>query len=160
MLHYPPSLIFIQCLVPLAHLHLSAPAHLHCVTLTLSTSRIHTIPGVIVKELSVAVDTGDDSYMPKELAVLVGNSEAGLRELKTVMVPRWAMCATRVCSMVHQYSCVDHLFVYIIMYSVLSYLQWEVGWVVSSQGQCAVLMGLARVLQLGCALWLVGRVDT
>ena len=73
---------------------------------------------MIVKELSIAVDTGDDSYMPKELAVLVGNSEAGLRELKTVMVPRWAMCATRVCSMVHQYSCVDHLFVYIIMYSV------------------------------------------
>ena len=26
-------------------------------------------------------------------------------------------------------------------------------------GRCAVLMGLARVLQFGCALWLVGRVD-
>ena len=54
--------------------------------------RLHVLPGVIVKELSIAVDTSDDSYMPKELAVLVGNSESGLRELRTVTVPRWVLC--------------------------------------------------------------------
>ena len=46
------------------------------------------LPGVVVKELAVAVDTSDDSYMPKELAVMVGNSESGLKEVKTVNVPR------------------------------------------------------------------------
>jgi len=46
-------------------------------------------PGVLVKELGVMVDTGDDSYMPKTIVVLVGNRESSLTQLKTVTVPRY-----------------------------------------------------------------------
>ena len=42
----------------------------------------------MVKELAMIVNQSDDSYMPKKVAVLVGNSEANLRDLKEVEVPR------------------------------------------------------------------------
>ena len=42
----------------------------------------------MVKELSIVVNQSDDSYMPKKVAVLVGNSDANLRDFKEVEVPR------------------------------------------------------------------------
>ena len=49
--------------------------------------RLHMLPGVIVKELAIAVDATDNSFMPKDLVVLAGYSQAGLRKLKTITVP-------------------------------------------------------------------------
>lgn len=46
------------------------------------------IIGVMIKELAILVNQSDDSYMPKKVAVLVGNIEANLRDLKEVEVPR------------------------------------------------------------------------
>ncbi len=46
------------------------------------------IKGVKLKELAIGVDTNDDSYMPKGVCVLVGNSEDSLKEIKNVQVPR------------------------------------------------------------------------
>lgn len=46
------------------------------------------VKGVMLKELAVAVDTNDDSYMPKNLSVLVGNSENNLKDIRSVQVPR------------------------------------------------------------------------
>ena len=46
------------------------------------------LPGVMLKELAVAVDSNDDSYMPKTIVVQVGNSESSLRDFKTHTVPR------------------------------------------------------------------------
>eukprot|EP00731_Ephydatia_muelleri_P019637 Em0012g462a len=53
--------------------------------------RLHMLPGVIVKELAIAVNATDNSFMPKDLTVSAGYSEAGLRELKTVTVPKCAV---------------------------------------------------------------------
>ena len=53
-----------------------------------SPSRIQMIPGVLLKELAISVNSNDDSYMPKNLAVLVGNREGALREVKTLIIPR------------------------------------------------------------------------
>ena len=54
------------------------------------------LPGLLVKELGVMVDSSDDSYMPKNLVVQVGNSETNLTELKSLTVPRygeqWSSC--------------------------------------------------------------------
>ena len=50
------------------------------------------LPGLLVKELGVMVDSSDDSYMPKNLVVLVGNSETNLTELKALTVPRYGWC--------------------------------------------------------------------
>ncbi len=44
--------------------------------------------GVLVKELAIAVDTNDDSYMPKNIAVLAGNMENSLKEIRVLQVPR------------------------------------------------------------------------
>ena len=44
--------------------------------------------GVLVKELAITVDSSDDSYMPKNITVMVGNSESSLKELKSLQVPR------------------------------------------------------------------------
>lgn len=57
-------------------------------TLALPSSRICMIPGVLLKELAVGVDSNDDSYLPKNISLLVGNSESNLKELKAVIVPR------------------------------------------------------------------------
>ena len=46
------------------------------------------ISGVLLKELAIGVDSNDDSYMAKNISVLVGNSESNLKELKSVTVPR------------------------------------------------------------------------
>ena len=46
------------------------------------------LPGMTVRELSVTVDSSDDSYMPRTIVVLVGNVEKQLQEIKTVHVPR------------------------------------------------------------------------
>lgn len=46
------------------------------------------LPGVMVKELAISVDSNDDSYMPRNIAILVGSSESSLKEIKTVTVPR------------------------------------------------------------------------
>ena len=46
------------------------------------------LPGVMVKDLSISVNSSDDSYMPKNLTVSVGNTEGGLREIKKLTVPR------------------------------------------------------------------------
>lgn len=63
--------------------------------------RLHMLPGVIVKELAIAVNATDNSFMPKDLTVSAGYSEAGLRELKTVTVPKWVMCTScRLCGII------------------------------------------------------------
>lgn len=49
------------------------------------------LPGVMLKELAISVNSSDDSYMPKNIAVLVGNVEGSLRQVKTVVVPRWVV---------------------------------------------------------------------
>ena len=41
-----------------------------------------------MQELAVSVRSSDDSYMPKVMAVSVGNSESSLREIKTINIPR------------------------------------------------------------------------
>ncbi len=46
------------------------------------------LAGVQVKELAITVDSTDDSYMPKNLVVSVGESESSLKEIKRVNVPR------------------------------------------------------------------------
>lgn len=46
------------------------------------------LPRVVVKELSVSIHSSDDSYMPKNFTVTVGDSEGSLREVKKVFVPR------------------------------------------------------------------------
>ena len=46
------------------------------------------LPGMAVRELAVSVQSGDDSYMPRTIAVSVGSSEHRLAEIKTVQVPR------------------------------------------------------------------------
>lgn len=50
--------------------------------------RLCMLPGMTVRELSVSVDSSDDSYMPRTIVVSVGNSEKQLSEIKTVHVPR------------------------------------------------------------------------
>lgn len=50
--------------------------------------RIYMLAGVQVKELAITVDSTDDSYMPKNLVVSVGESESSLKEIKRVNVPR------------------------------------------------------------------------
>ena len=50
--------------------------------------RIHMLPGVMVKELSVNVKSSDDSYMPKSFTISVGQTENHLKEVKRVSVPR------------------------------------------------------------------------
>ena len=47
------------------------------------------IPGVLLKELAISVNSSDDSYMPKNLAVLVGNREGALKEVKSLIIPRY-----------------------------------------------------------------------
>ena len=44
--------------------------------------------GVLVKELAITVDSSDDSYMPKNITVSVGDSESSLKELKRLTIPR------------------------------------------------------------------------
>ena len=46
------------------------------------------VPGVIVKELSISVNSSDDSYMPKSIVVSMGTSESNLREVKKSNIPR------------------------------------------------------------------------
>lgn len=53
--------------------------------------RIQMLPGVLLKELSISVSSNDDSYMPKSLAVLVGNREGALKEIKTPTIPRYCV---------------------------------------------------------------------
>ena len=52
------------------------------------TPRIHMLPGVMVKELAISVNTSDDSYMPKNLTVSVGHQETSLKEIRKLTVPR------------------------------------------------------------------------
>ena len=60
----------------------------------LSLTRIHMLPGVMVKELAISVNSNDDSYMPKNIAILVGNHEGKLKEVKTLSVPRLVKVST------------------------------------------------------------------
>lgn len=46
------------------------------------------LPGMAVRELSVNVDSNDDSYMPRTIIISVGNSEKQLVDIKTVHIPR------------------------------------------------------------------------
>ena len=46
------------------------------------------LPGMAVRELTVSVQSGDDSYMPRSIIVSVGSSDQRLAEVKTVNVPR------------------------------------------------------------------------
>ena len=46
------------------------------------------LPGMMVRELAVAIDSRDDSYMPRTIVISVGNSEHQLSEIKTVHIPR------------------------------------------------------------------------
>ena len=46
------------------------------------------LPGVLLKELTIAVDSNDDSYMPKVIIIQIGNSEGAMKDFKTVNVPR------------------------------------------------------------------------
>ena len=47
------------------------------------------LAGVFVKELAISVSSNDDSYMPKNIAILVGNNESQLKEVKTLTIPRY-----------------------------------------------------------------------
>lgn len=57
-------------------------------TVQVELMAMNTFTGVMVKELAISVNQSDDSYMPKKVAVLVGNSEGNLRDFKEVEVPR------------------------------------------------------------------------
>ena len=50
--------------------------------------RVHLHPGIRVKELSISVDSTDESYMPNQIAVMVGNISSSLREIKSVSIPK------------------------------------------------------------------------
>ena len=50
--------------------------------------RIKMIPGILLKELAISVSSDDDSYMPKNLTVVVGNHEGALKEIKSTVIPR------------------------------------------------------------------------
>ena len=73
------------------HIHISVHVH---VTSSLSHSlvlpRVHMLPGIRLKELAVAVNSSDDSYMPKIMTVSVGNSPLHMREVKSHTIPRSA----------------------------------------------------------------------
>ncbi len=45
-------------------------------------------PGVRLKELTISVNSADDSYMPKTVSISVGNTPASLKEIKSVSIPR------------------------------------------------------------------------
>ena len=64
----------------------SFPMYKH--THTHTPPRIQMLPGVMLKELAISVSSNDDSYMPKNLVVQVGNREGSLREVKTLTIPR------------------------------------------------------------------------
>ena len=46
------------------------------------------LPGMSVCELTVIVDTNDESYMPRTVVISVGNIEKNLSEIKTIHIPR------------------------------------------------------------------------
>lgn len=50
--------------------------------------KIVMLKGILVKELAIEVMSSDDSYMPKNVAVLVGNSENKMKEIKNAIIPR------------------------------------------------------------------------
>ena len=45
-------------------------------------------PGIVLRELAISVKSSDDSYMPRNVTVSVGNSESSLREIKKLTIPR------------------------------------------------------------------------
>ena len=51
-------------------------------------------PGMLLKELAVSVNSDDDSYMPKNIGLLVGNHEGSLKEIKKLVVPRYMLCVS------------------------------------------------------------------
>ena len=46
------------------------------------------LPGIRLKELAVAVQSSDDSYMPRVMAVSVGDSPTLLKEVRQHNIPR------------------------------------------------------------------------
>lgn len=49
------------------------------------------LPGIRLKNFSVGLSTSDDSYMPKTIAVLVGNTPTNLKEIKQYSIPRYVI---------------------------------------------------------------------
>jgi hypothetical protein len=50
--------------------------------------RIHMLPGISLKDLSIGLCSSDDSYMPKSISVSIGNAVSSLKEVKTYNIPR------------------------------------------------------------------------
>ena len=48
------------------------------------------LPGVRLKELAIHVNSSDDSYMPKVVAISVGNSTDNLKQIKSINVARYS----------------------------------------------------------------------
>ena len=46
------------------------------------------LPGMSVCELTVNVDSSDESYMPKTIVISVGSNDKHLTDIKTVHIPR------------------------------------------------------------------------
>ena len=59
-----------------------------------------------MKELAIEVMSSDDSYMPKNVAVLVGNSENKMKEIKNAIIPRCVTVCVCVCGNVCVCVCV------------------------------------------------------
>jgi hypothetical protein len=50
--------------------------------------RVALLPGTVISELSVTVESSDESYMPQHITVSVGNVKTSLKEIKTVFIPK------------------------------------------------------------------------
>lgn len=50
--------------------------------------RVHMLPGIKVSEVLISVNTTDESYMPANIVVSVGNSPHYMKEIKTVNIPK------------------------------------------------------------------------
>ena len=57
----------------------------------LSSVRVQMLPGIRLKNFSVGLSTSDDSYMPKTIAVSVGNTPTNLKEIKQYSIPRYVI---------------------------------------------------------------------
>ena len=57
----------------------------------LSSVRVQMLPGIRLKSFSVGLSTSDDSYMPKTIAVSVGNTPTNLKEIKQYSIPRYVI---------------------------------------------------------------------
>ena len=69
-------------------LHLYPPPYFDVVICVCIIYRLQMLPGMTVRELSISVQSSDDSYMPSTVVISVGHSVKNMMEIKTIKIPR------------------------------------------------------------------------